>query len=55
VLSIGQVSQRFGVFDTVLLLGGNLALLGPSAQAKRNLRRLSRTAAAGARALRCQP
>lgn len=51
VLSIGQVSRRLGAFDTVLLLGGNLALLGAPPQARRNLARLHRVTAADARLL----
>jgi SAM-dependent methyltransferase len=51
VLSVGQVSRRLGVFDTLLLLGGNLALLGPRDRAKRNLARLYRVASPGARLL----
>jgi len=50
-LSIGQVSRRLGCFDTVLLLGGNLALLGPEAQAKRNLMRLHRVTSPEGRVL----
>lgn len=51
VMSIGQVSRQLGVFDTVLLLGGNMALLGPRERAQRNLARLRRVAAPGARLL----
>lgn len=48
VLGIRQVSrQRLGLFDTVLLLGGNMALLGPRSDAKRNLTRLARITRAG--------
>jgi SAM-dependent methyltransferase len=48
VMSIGQVSRkRLGTFDTVLLLGGNLALLGPEPTAKRNLARLARVTSPG--------
>jgi SAM-dependent methyltransferase len=50
-LSIGQVSRRLGVFDTVLLLGGNMSLLGPAPHAKRNLARLHRVTSPGARLL----
>ena len=51
-LSIGQISQRrLGCFDTILLLGGNIALLGPVPQAKRNLVRLHRVASPNARLL----
>jgi SAM-dependent methyltransferase len=51
VLSVGQVSRRLGSFDTVLLLGGNMALLGPRDQARRNLVRLRAVASPGARLL----
>ena len=51
VMSLGQVSKRLGSFDTILLLGGNMALLGPSDRARRNLRRLRSVAAPGARLL----
>ena len=50
-LSIGQVSRRLGTFDTVLLLGGNLALLGTKEQAKRNLARLHRVTSPAGRVL----
>jgi SAM-dependent methyltransferase len=50
-LSIGQVSRRLGVFDTVLMLGGNLALLGPRDQAKRNLARLHRVTSPAGRVI----
>lgn len=49
VLSVGRVSRRLGSFDTVLLLGGNMALLGPWEQARRNLVRLRSVASPGAR------
>jgi SAM-dependent methyltransferase len=51
VMSIGQVSGRLGSFDTVLLLGGNMAILGPWDRARRNLTRLRRAASPGARLL----
>lgn len=51
VLSIGQVSRRLGLFDTVLLLGGNMALLGPADRARKNLARLARVTSAGGRLL----
>jgi SAM-dependent methyltransferase len=51
VMSVGQVSRRLGSFDTVLLLGGNMALLGPWDRARRNLVRLRRVASPGARLL----
>lgn len=50
-LSIGQVSRRLGLFDTVLLLGGNMALLGSADRAKRNLARLARVTSPGGRLL----
>jgi len=51
VMSVGRVSRRLGSFDTVLLLGGNMALLGSRDSARRNLARLRRVAAPGARLL----
>lgn len=51
VMSVGQVSRRLGVFDTLLLLGGNMALLGQRDVAKRNLVRLHRVASPGAHLL----
>ena len=51
VMSIGQVSRRIGSFDTILLLGGNGALLGSAPQAKRNLTRLRRVTSTGGRLL----
>jgi SAM-dependent methyltransferase len=52
VLSIGRVSRsRLGAFDTILLLGGNMALLGQKPQARRNLERLRRVASPGGRLL----
>jgi SAM-dependent methyltransferase len=51
VMSVGRVSRRLGTFDTVLLLGGNMALLGPTDRARRNLRRLRSVASPGARLL----
>ena len=51
VLSLGGVSRRLGAFDTVLLLGGNLALLGPRERARRNLVRLRSVVLPGARLL----
>jgi SAM-dependent methyltransferase len=51
VLSVGRVSRRLGSFDTVLLLGGNMALLGEREQARRNLVRLRTVASPGARLL----
>jgi hypothetical protein len=50
-MSVGQVSRRLGTFDTVLLLGGNMALLGSREQARRNLVRLRSVVAPGARLL----
>lgn len=52
LLSVGKVSRRrLGTFDTVLLLGGNMALLGPAEAAKRNLTRLARVTSPGGRLL----
>lgn len=51
VLSVGQVSRRLGSFDTLLLLGGNMALLGNRDRARRNLARLRSVASPGARLL----
>jgi SAM-dependent methyltransferase len=51
VLSVGQVSRRLGTFETVLLLGGNMALLGAREQARRTLQRLRSVASPGARLL----
>jgi hypothetical protein len=52
VMSAGQVSRsRLGAFDTLLLLGGNMALLGQRDQAKRKLARLHRIATPGAHLL----
>lgn len=48
VMSVGQISKRLGLFDTVLLLGGNMALLGSWDHARRNLVRLRRVASPGA-------
>jgi SAM-dependent methyltransferase len=51
VMSVGRVSRKLGAFDTVLLLGGNLALLGSREPARRNLIRLRSVVAPGARLL----
>lgn len=51
VMSVGRVSRRLGLFDTILLLGGNMALLGDRERAQRNLARLRRVAAPGAKLL----
>jgi SAM-dependent methyltransferase len=51
VMSVGQVSRKLGTFDTVLLLGGNMALLGSREQARRNLVRLRSVVGPGARLL----
>ena len=51
-LSMAQVSRRrLGLFDTVLLLGGNMALLGPKESARRNLVRLLRVTNPGGQLL----
>ena len=42
VVSITEISSALGVFDTVLLLGGNFGLFGNPQRAKRLLRRLHR-------------
>jgi SAM-dependent methyltransferase len=47
VLSIGKVSKKLGTFDTLLLLGGNLGLLGAPDSARRNLRRLADICSSG--------
>jgi len=39
VMSVGQVGPRLGMFDTILMLGGNLGLLGTPERARRILRR----------------
>jgi SAM-dependent methyltransferase len=51
VMSVGRVSRKLGAFDTVLLLGGNMALLGTKGQARRNLVRLRSVVLPGARIL----
>jgi SAM-dependent methyltransferase len=51
VMSVGRISRRLGSFDTILLLGGNMALLGPWERARRNLVRLRTVASPGARLL----
>jgi len=50
-LSVAQVSKKLGMFDTVLLLGGNIAILGQRDAAKRNLVRLRSVASPGAKLL----
>lgn len=50
-MSVGKVSRRLGTFDTFLLLGGNMALLGSWDAARRNLARLRAVASPGARLL----
>lgn len=42
-MAVGEVSSDLGVFDTVLLLGGNLGLLGGWEAGRRLLGRLSET------------
>lgn len=51
VMSVGRVSRTLGTFDTLLLLGGNLALLGAREQARRTLVRLRSVVVPGARLL----
>jgi SAM-dependent methyltransferase len=51
VMSVGRVSRTLGSFDTILLLGGNMALLGSAEAARRNLVRLRRVVPPGARLL----
>ena len=48
-LSVEQVDASLGEFDTVLMLGHNLALLGSAQGAKRILKRLDRVVAPGGR------
>jgi SAM-dependent methyltransferase len=40
VMSVSQIGPKIGMFDTVLMLGGNLGLLGTPERARRILRRL---------------
>jgi hypothetical protein len=42
VLSLADVDESLGVFDTVVMLGNNLGLLGGEARGRRLLRRLHR-------------
>jgi SAM-dependent methyltransferase len=42
VMSVGQVGPRIGTFGTILMLGGNVGLLGTPEGARRILRRLHR-------------
>jgi len=42
VMSIGQVSSRLGMFDTILMLGGNFGLFGNIDRGRRLLRRFAR-------------
>ena len=51
LMSVGRVSRKLGTFDTLLLLGGNMALLGSRDQARRNLIRLRSVVIPGARLL----
>jgi SAM-dependent methyltransferase len=48
VMSVSQVSPRLGMFDTLLMLGGNLGLLGDGDHGRRVLARLHRVAQTGA-------
>jgi SAM-dependent methyltransferase len=49
VMSVEEVDASLGRFDTVVMLGNNLALLGSAARAKRILRRLHRVVVPGGR------
>jgi SAM-dependent methyltransferase len=49
VLSLEQLDERFGAFDTVVLAGNNLGLLGAPAHGRRLLRRLRTLTTPGAR------
>lgn len=49
LLSVEEVDPSMGPFDTVLMLGHNLALLGSERGAKRILRRLHRAVVSGGR------
>lgn len=40
LVAIGEVDDRLGTFDTLLMLGNNFALLGTEKTARRSLRRL---------------
>ena len=51
VLALEALDDRFGVFDTVVMPGNNLGLLGPPAHARRLLRRLRAITAPDARIL----
>ena len=48
LVSLEELDERFGRFDTVLMLGGNFGLLGPLERGKDVLRRLREIAHAGA-------
>jgi SAM-dependent methyltransferase len=48
-MSLSEVSNRLGMFDTFLLLGGNLGLLGDRAEATRLLGLLGQVASPGAK------
>ena len=48
-MDLRALDARFGVFDTVLLLGGNVSLLATKTQASAMLRRLHRLTSDGAR------
>lgn len=50
-MSIGQLPGGLGVFDTVLLLGGNLGLLGTAERGRRLLKKLYRVTSPGGRLL----
>lgn len=49
VMSVERVDRSLGVFDSVVMLGNNLALLGSAARAKRILRRLHTVVVPGGR------
>lgn len=49
VLPLEALDARFGTFDTVVLAGNNLGLLGPPARGRRLLRRLHALTAPGGR------
>ena len=49
LVAIDEIDERLGAFDTLLILGNNLGLLGSEKAAKRSLRRLSAVANPGGR------
>jgi SAM-dependent methyltransferase len=42
VLSIGQISAKLGIFDTILMMGNNFGLFGSFSGARRLLRRMNK-------------